>query len=107
MTLDTTGWQPITLPDLGAGEQLVRVCTWLTQIGEEVSAGDAVVEVLLCGITFDVEAPGNGRLRRIGRFENDVVVTGDTLGWLEMDVVDVSRIPATRDASTTTGEAAA
>lgn len=85
MMLDTTVWQPITLPDLGAGEQLVRVSTWLTQIGEEVGMGDAVVEVLLRGITFDVEAPNSGRLRRIGRFENDVVVTGDTLGWIEIE----------------------
>ena len=85
MTLDTTGWQPITLPDLGAGEQHVRVSTWLTQIGEEVAAGDAVVEVLLRGITFDVEAPSSGRLRRIGCFENDVIATGDTLGWIELE----------------------
>ncbi len=83
MMLDTTDWQPITLPDLGAEEQSVRVSTWLTQIGEEVTAGDAVVEVLLRGITFDVEAPSSGRLRRIGLFENDIVTTGDTLGWLE------------------------
>lgn len=83
MTFDTTGWQPITLPELGAGEQLVRVSTWLTQIGEEVAAGDAVVEVLLRGITFDVEAPSSGRLRWIGRFENDVIATGDTLGWID------------------------
>lgn len=85
MTLDTTGWQPITLPDLGEGEQLVRVSTWLTQIGEAVAEGDAVVEVLLRGITFDVEAPSGGRLRRTGCFENDVVATGDTLGWIEME----------------------
>lgn len=85
MMLDTTGWQPITLPDLGAGEQLIRVSTWLTQIGEEVTAGDAVVEVQLRGITFDVEAPSSGRLRRIGCFENDVVVVGETLGWIEIE----------------------
>ena len=86
MMLDTTGWQPITLPDLGAGEQLVRVSTWLTQIGEEVGEGDAVVAVLLRGVTFDVEAPSSGRLRRIGRFENDLIATGDTLGWIEMEI---------------------
>ena len=86
MMLDTTGWQPIALPDLGAGEQLVRVSTWLTQIGEEVGEGDAVVEVLLRGVTFDVEAPSSGRLRRIGRFENDLIATGDTLGWIEMEI---------------------
>lgn len=85
MMLDTTGWQPITLPDLGAPEELVRVSTWLTQIGEAVAAGEAVVEVLLRGITFDVEASASGRLRRIACFENDVVATGATLGWIEMD----------------------
>ena len=86
MTLDTTGWQPIALPDLGAGEQLVRVSIWLTQIGEAVAEGDAVVEVLLRGITFDVAAPTGGRLRRIGCFENDLIATGDTLGWIEMEI---------------------
>lgn len=83
MMLDASGLQPITLPDLGAGDQLVRISTWLTQIGEEVVTGDPVVEVLLRGITFDVETPLSGRLRCIGPFENDVVATGDTLGWLE------------------------
>ncbi|MBM3968242.1 MAG: biotin attachment protein [Planctomycetes bacterium] len=87
MTLNTTGWQPITLPELGAEGQQVRVSTWLTQIGEEVVASDPVVEVLLRGMTFDVEAPSSGRLRRIGCFENDVIATGDTLGWIELDDV--------------------
>lgn len=82
MTLDVAGLQPITLPDLGAEEQQVRVSTWLTQIGEEVLAGDPVVEVLLRGITFDVEAPRSGLLRRIDLFENDVVQPGDVLGWM-------------------------
>ncbi len=83
MMLDTTAWQPLTLPDLGTAGQQVRVSTWLTQIGEEVVAGDAVVEVLLRGMTFDVEARSSGRLRRIGLFENDLVEPGETLGWIE------------------------
>jgi pyruvate/2-oxoglutarate dehydrogenase complex dihydrolipoamide acyltransferase (E2) component len=83
MTTDATGRQPITLPDLGANDQPIRVSTWLTQIGEEVVVGDPVVEVLLKGVTFDVAAPASGQLRRIDRFENDVVVTNDVLGWLE------------------------
>lgn len=83
MMFDNTGCKPLTLPDLGAGGQQVRVSTWLTQIGEEVVAGDPVVEVLLRGITFDVEAPHSGRLRQIGLFENDIVEPGDTLGWIE------------------------
>lgn len=83
MTPNMTGWQPITLPDLGTEHQPIRVSIWLTQIGEDVVDGDAVVEVLIQGITFDVEAPASGQLRRIDCFENDVVEPGDVLGWLE------------------------
>ena len=83
MTLDASDWRPITLPDLGVKDQPIRVSTWLTQIGEEVAAGDAIVEVWLKGITFDVESPASGQLRRIDRFENAAIVTGDVLGWLE------------------------
>ena len=104
MLLDTTDWQPLTLPELGAAGQQIRVSTWLTQIGEEVAAGEPVVEVLLHGITFDVEATHSGRLRRIGLFENDVVEPGETLGWIETAVVDASRIRPTRDVSTTIGD---
>ena len=83
MTPDSSSWHPISLPDLGANDQPIRVSTWLTQIGEEVVAGDPVVEVLLKGITFDVAAPVSGQLRRIDCFENDAVRPGDNLGWLE------------------------
>ena len=83
MMPDATGWHPIALPDLGANDQPIRVSTWLTQIGEEVVSGEAIVEVLLTGITFDVAAPVSGQLKRIDRFENDVIRPGDVLGWLE------------------------
>ena len=83
MTPDSSSWRPIALPELGANDQPIRVSTWLTQIGEEVVAGEAIVEVLLKGITFDVAAPVSGQLRRIDRFENDAIRPGDVLGWLE------------------------
>ena len=76
-------WQPIVFPEVGAGEQSVRVSSWLTELGEEVVAGDAVVEVLLKGITFDVEAPVSGTLRRIDCFENHSVAASEVLGWIE------------------------
>lgn len=85
MTHETMSLRPITLPDLGSGAQSVRVSTWLTQIGEEVVAGDPIVEVLLPGISFDVEAPVSGLLRRIDCFENEHVTVGNALGWIEVD----------------------
>jgi pyruvate/2-oxoglutarate dehydrogenase complex dihydrolipoamide acyltransferase (E2) component len=82
MTADRVVY-PVRLPDLGTEDQPLRVSTWLTQIGEDVQAGEAIVEIVLRGITFDVDAPLTGRLRRIERFESDLVKVGDVLGWLE------------------------
>src|SRR5512134_2251767 len=78
-----TTWQPIVLPEVGPGQQSVRVSSWLTELGEEIVAGDAVVEVLIKGITFDVEAPVSGTLRRIDCFENQSVAASAVLGWIE------------------------
>ena len=78
-----TPLEPIRLPELKVDGQTIRVSTWLIELGEVVIVGDAVVEVLVKGITFDVDAPVSGQLRRINRFEDDVVVTGDVLGWIE------------------------
>ncbi len=78
-----TTWQPIVLPEIGAGELSVRVSSWLTELGEEILAGEAVVEMLIKGMTFDVEAPVSGTLRRIDCFENHSVVASEVLGWIE------------------------
>ena len=78
-----TALEPIVMPELDAGDQTARVSAWLAELDEDVIAGDAVVEVLVKGITFDVEAPGSGTLRRIDRFEYDAVGAGDVLGWIE------------------------
>jgi pyruvate/2-oxoglutarate dehydrogenase complex dihydrolipoamide acyltransferase (E2) component len=74
---------PIVLPELGAGGADVRVSSWLVDLGDEVDAGDRVVEVLLPGATFDVPAPAAGILTGIARPVDSVVRSGDTLGWIE------------------------
>lgn len=47
---------PLTLPDLGAGDEELRVSCWLVDLGDAVDEGDRVIEILLDGITFDVLA---------------------------------------------------
>ena len=79
----TSRLEPIRLPDLIVDSQLIRVSTWLIELGEVVIAGDALVELLVKGKTFDVEAPVSGKLQRINCFEDDVAVAGDILGWIE------------------------
>jgi pyruvate/2-oxoglutarate dehydrogenase complex dihydrolipoamide acyltransferase (E2) component len=74
---------PLTLPDLGAGDEELRVSCWLVDLGDCVDEGDRVVEILMDGMTFDVLAERSGTLARIERPLEAVVRTGDVLGWLE------------------------
>ena len=76
-------WQAIALPELGVEQQPLRVGAWLTEMGETVVAGDPVVEVMINGIVFDVEAPVSGILRRCERLDGDGTEVGETLGWIE------------------------
>ena len=95
--------QPIFLPDLQTGDQTIRVSTWLTALGEEVVAGDPIVELSIKGITFDVAAPASGALRRINFFENADVTTGNILGWIEATTDEPT--PRTFDFDETSQEA--
>ena len=53
---------PLTLPDLGAGDEELRVSCWLVDLGDDVDEGDRVIEILMDGITFDVLAERSGTL---------------------------------------------
>jgi pyruvate/2-oxoglutarate dehydrogenase complex dihydrolipoamide acyltransferase (E2) component len=74
---------PVILPDLGAGDEELRVSCWLVDLGDAVDAGDRIVEILLDGMTFDVTAEQSGLVTRIERHLDSVVRSGDVLGWIE------------------------
>lgn len=73
---------PIAMPDLGTDGAEIRVSLWFVKMGEQVDAGDQVVEVQLPGMTFDVCAPATGTLTKIDKPLAARVETGDVLGWL-------------------------
>jgi pyruvate/2-oxoglutarate dehydrogenase complex dihydrolipoamide acyltransferase (E2) component len=74
---------PLILPDLGVGDDELKVSCWLADLGDAVDEGDRIVEILLDGMTFDVVADKSGTLARIERPLDAVVHAGDVLGWLE------------------------
>jgi 2-oxoglutarate dehydrogenase E2 component (dihydrolipoamide succinyltransferase) len=76
---------PVLLPELGTGDDELRVSCWLVDLGDAVVAGDRIVEILYDGVTFDVTAEHSGRVTRIERPFETVVRAGDTLGWIETD----------------------
>jgi pyruvate/2-oxoglutarate dehydrogenase complex dihydrolipoamide acyltransferase (E2) component len=83
MTKKEVNLIPITLPDLGAGMESVRVSTWLVDVGETVDPGERLVDVLIPGVSFSVASPSAGRLIKIERTTDCRVQQGEVLAWLE------------------------
>ena len=74
---------PITVPQLGVGEETVRVSSWLVDVGQFLVTNDRVAEVLAPGITFDIEAGQTGELLEIVKPVGSVVVPGEIIGWVK------------------------
>jgi pyruvate/2-oxoglutarate dehydrogenase complex dihydrolipoamide acyltransferase (E2) component len=72
---------PILLPDIGAAP--VSLSLWFAAPGDEVFAGDRLVEVLVPGATFDVASPATGRLVERLAWPRDLLAPGQVLGVLE------------------------
>ena len=86
MTTDSAANRfPITVPELGSGSEPLRVSAWLVDVGQPVIAGDRLVEVLIPGITFDIEAVQTGELVEVLRAVDAIVAPGDVLGWIACD----------------------
>ncbi len=73
----------IVVPEIGVPAPLVSV--WYVHPGEQVYAGDRVVELLMGSATFDVAAPCTGRLVERSVWADDPVVAGQVLGYIEED----------------------
>jgi pyruvate/2-oxoglutarate dehydrogenase complex dihydrolipoamide acyltransferase (E2) component len=74
--------EPIIVPDLGWPNIVVSV--WYVKPGEQVFAGDRLVELLLGSATFDVPAPSAGTLVEPCVGPADRVSPGQVLGYLEV-----------------------
>ncbi|QDT96390.1 lipoyl domain-containing protein [Gimesia aquarii] len=74
---------PILVPHLGSADQKLKVSLWLSRVGEQVLIGDRVVELLIPGITFDVEAPCSGTVVSCDCQPGAEVCEGSVLGWID------------------------
>ncbi len=75
----------LLLPDLGAGDEPIRVSGWLVDRGDFVIEGDRVAEVMISGVTFDVEANRSGQVIEISKSVDATVSSGEVLVWLNSD----------------------
>ncbi len=57
--------QELKLPELGDGIQKAVVAVWHYQVGDQIKAGEDVVEVVTDKAVFNVSADRSGRLEKI------------------------------------------
>lgn len=73
---------PIILPDLGAGDQPIRLAQWLVESGDTVVQGDRVAEVLVGGVLFHVASPADGVVQRTIELEGMLLGSDAELGLI-------------------------
>jgi 2-oxoglutarate dehydrogenase E2 component (dihydrolipoamide succinyltransferase) len=72
----------IILPELGDGIKKATVACWHAKLGDQVKAGDEIVEVVTDKATFSVEAPAAGTLQSIAVPEGKDGAVGGVLGTI-------------------------
>jgi len=73
---------PVVIPALGTAGAAVSVSAWFVEPGDEVEAGEPILEVLIPGVTCDVCSPASGRIDRLVSAIDARVVPGDVVAWL-------------------------
>ncbi len=74
----------VTLPQMGESVTEGVVGSWRKQVGDQVAAGETLVEIQTDKIDAEVPAPESGQLVRILAAEGDVVAVGGPLAEIEV-----------------------
>jgi len=76
----------VSLPDLGedAGDE-ARVAFWYVDVGEALTEGDNLVQMLTDKATFDVPSPATGKIVELMADEEQTVKIGGLLCRLEIE----------------------
>ena len=80
--MESAEQSPVVVPDIGAGTGVVRLVSWLIQEGEQISAGERLVEITAHGVCFSIPADRDGQLMTILRRTGSEVQVDDVLGWI-------------------------
>lgn len=75
----------LTLPDLGLGDQPIKISVWLVDRGAQVKEGDPVLEVLAGEAVVDLPAPVDGVLLKRFVAEDEPVQVGQRLAVIESE----------------------
>ena len=79
----TTTITKVVLPELGEGIKNATIACWHIRVGEPVTEGDDVVELVTDKATFNVPAPRSGIIKQILVDEGKEALVGSTLAIIE------------------------
>ena len=72
----------VKLPDLGEGVQDATISRWLVKEGDQVKAGDVILEVSTDKVDTEVNAPADGKVLRINAREGEIVALDQVLATI-------------------------
>jgi len=75
----------VRLPDLGLGEEPVRLTVWLAARGSQVERGEPILEVTTGAVTIDLPAPASGLLAERLAVEDDLLAPEHPVAIIETD----------------------
>lgn len=73
----------VAIEDLGDGVEQATFAEWLKQVGDEVSAGEPLAEVMTDKVNLEIEAPVAGVLSEQRVVPEDVVRRGQVVALIE------------------------
>lgn len=93
----------VVMPRLSLTMKTGTVVQWFKKEGETVQKGEPLVEVLSEKVTYDVEAPESGILRRILAFEGTDVPVAEAIGLItapDEQITETQMTTATKEETT-------
>lgn len=73
---------PVVVPANFADAKKIAVSVWFAEVGETVAENERLAELLIPGMSIEMESPATGTLKKIIHQRNSIVQPGGTIGWI-------------------------
>ena len=74
---------PIRMPKMSMTMAEGEFDTWLVSVGDKITKGDVVAEVMTDKVDMEVESEVEGTVTRLTAQEGDTIAVGGELGYVE------------------------
>lgn len=95
----------VKLPDLGEGVEEASISRWLVKEGDEVQAGEPILEVATDKVDTEMPAPVSGKILKINVGENEIATLESVLAIIGADGESIETAPAPSPAAEPAAEA--